>query len=679
MKRKMLLIILAIIVFATALLVDPTRSRAQESKFQHTQNPIPNQYIVVLRPEIAPALVASTAQSLASTYGGQLGFVYEYVLKGFSIQTTEATAILLSNHSSVDYVIEDSNVGISGTQLNPPSWGLDRIDQRDLSLNNAYTYKPTGAGVHAYVIDTGIRTTHQEFHGRASIAADFVGDGQNGYDCAGHGTAVASIIGGSTFGVAKGVTLHSVRVLGCYSFGPVSTIVAGINWVTFNRISPAVVNLSLDGPGNRVLDQAVSDSISSGLTYVVAAGNQGVNAVFRSPARVESAITVGATDISDSISFFSNYGGQIDLFAPGDSITGAWGNSDTAQLTDSGTSLAAPHVAGVVAQYLQLNPGASPALVRNTVVDNATVGRVTNLGLDTPNRLLCSNFLILPPRATSTDFDGDLKTDTALWRPSDDVWYIYFRATDTWSQMLWGSQGDQIVPGDYDGDRKADRAVWRPSTGIWSIFNSSNSTQRFQFWGLSGDIPVPADYDGDAKTDLALWRPSDGTWYIIESATGLHRGGAWGMAGDKPVAADYDGDGKADLAVWRPSNGVWYIIESSIGTVRSETFGGASFNDVLVPSDYDGDGSADIAVWRPSTGVLSIMQSSTGTLRYETWGISGDLPVMADYDGDDKSDVAVWRPGNGVWYILQSSTGTVRYETWGLSGDLPIPSAYNRY
>ena len=282
-----------------------------------------------------------------------------------------------------------------------------------------------------------------------------------------------------------------------------------------------------------------------------------------------------------------------------------------------------------------------------------------------------------PARKVPCDFDGDGKSDLAVWRSTDDFWYIINSSTGSGRSQGWGLPGDKLVPGDYDGDGKTDLAVWRPSDGFWYIINSSTGGGRAQGWGNSTDIPVPGDYDGDGKTDLAVWRPSEGNWYIINSSTGAVRVQTWGIPGDIPVPGDYDGDGKTDLAVWRPSNGFWYIIRSSAGWLGQ---GWGLSNDIPVPGDYDGDGKTDLAVYRPSDGFWYIINSSTGGGRAQGWGNpnSSDIPVPGDYDGDGKTDLAIWRPPEGTWYIINSSTGGGRVQPWGLNGDKPVPSAFNR-
>jgi aqualysin 1 len=273
------------------------------------------------------------------------------------------------------------------TQTNPP-WGLDRIGQRDLPLNATYSYTTTGSGVNVYIIDTGIRRTHTQFGGRAFIGFDAIGDGQNTNDCHGHGTHVSGTVGGSTYGVAKAVRLFAVRVLGCSGSGSNSNVIAGVDWVKQNHISPAVANMSLGGGISTALDTAVRNSIASGVTYSIAAGNSNTNAANSSPARVTEAITVGSSTRTDARSWFSNFGSVVDIFAPGSGILSSYNTSNTATATLSGTSMAAPHVAGVAARILQSNPGASPATVRNQIVNTATLNRVSGIPAGTANRLL---------------------------------------------------------------------------------------------------------------------------------------------------------------------------------------------------------------------------------------------------------------------------------------------------
>jgi subtilisin family serine protease len=313
--------------------------------------------------------------------------VYAHAIRGFSARMSEDEAIALSQDPLVAYVEEDSTMEAIATQTSPP-WGLDRIDERDRPLSGTYSYTRTGSGVNAYVIDTGIRRTHTQFGGRAVSGFTAVNDGRGTTDCHGHGTHVAGTIGGSTYGVAKGVRLFAVRVLSCSGSGTTSGVIAGVDWVRANHIKPAVANMSLGGGASSSLDTAVNNSINAGVMYAIAAGNSNANAASFSPARVSAAITVGSSTISDARSSFSNFGSVVDIFAPGSSITSAWSTSDTATNTMSGTSMATPHVAGVVARYLQGNSLASPSTVRNALVNVSTTGRLSGIPSGTSNRLL---------------------------------------------------------------------------------------------------------------------------------------------------------------------------------------------------------------------------------------------------------------------------------------------------
>ena len=360
---------------------------------RHQGKNIPGNYIVVLDQD--PAVTAGDEaqaafdadQVILTTSSGRVKHVYAHAINGFSAELTEADALTLSNDPRVRFVEEDSVMEIVTTQSNA-TWGIDRIDQASRPLSGTYTYTSTGSGVNAYIIDTGIRVTHTQFGGRASVAFDAVGDGRNGIDCNGHGTHVSGTVGGSTYGVAKAVRLFAVRVLNCSGSGTTSGVIAGVDWVTAHHISPSVANMSLGGGVSTSLDTAVANSISSGVTYAIAAGNSNTNANTSSPARVGTAITVGASTINDARSSFSNFGSVVDIFAPGSSITSAWATSNTATNTISGTSMATPHVAGVAARFLQNNRTASPATVRNSIVNAASLNRLTGVPTGTANRLL---------------------------------------------------------------------------------------------------------------------------------------------------------------------------------------------------------------------------------------------------------------------------------------------------
>jgi subtilisin family serine protease len=447
---------------------------------------IPGEYIVVLND-------GADARSVAAVAGVSPKHVYTAALDGFSATLNQGQLIALQHNPNVKWIEQDQVVKGSTTQTGA-TWGLDRIDQRNLPLSTTYDYTPTGAGVHAYVIDSGIYTGHNDFGGRASTGWDGILDGNE--DCNGHGTHVAGTLGSTTYGVAKGVTLISVRVLDCNKAGTVATAVAGIDWTAINAVKPAVANLSLESSANLTLDAAVNGLINAGVIAVTAAGNLNQPACNYSPARVANALTVAASTSSDGRWINSNYGTCVDLFAPGVNIMSTWIGGPYLTGSSSGTSMAAPHVAGVAAMYLEGNTTASQATVASAIINSATPNKVVSPGTGSPNKLLYSPLTV--PGAGSITYTGSLPgTNTNSYQPSTSGYTSTVSGTHTGNLTGTGTDFDLYL-------QKWNGSTW---TNVATSLNST-STESITYSGTAGTYRWRVyAYLGSGNFTLVTWRP----------------------------------------------------------------------------------------------------------------------------------------------------------------------------
>ncbi|HUE90231.1 MAG TPA: S8 family serine peptidase [Vicinamibacterales bacterium] len=485
---------------------------------------IPGRFIVTLRDGESPATVAAA-------HAVRPDFVYTAALNGFAGAISEAARSGLLRDARVVRVEPDAIVRAWTTQSNA-TWGIDRIDQRELPLSGTYTYNTAGSGVTAYIIDTGIRLTHQEFGSRATSGFDAI-DGGSADDCHGHGTHVAGTTGGTTYGVAKSVALVAVRVLDCSGSGTWSGVIAGVDWVTANATKPAVANMSLGGSGNSSVDDAVRNSINSGVSYAVAAGNGNIAGIAQdacnySPARVAEAMTIGATTKTDAKASWSNYGDCVDWFAPGVSITSAWSTADDATNTISGTSMASPHTAGVAALYLEANPLATAQQVRDALYAATTKGIVTSSSTAN-NHLLYSlvagsstnssptssftyscNGLTCGFTDTSTDSDGTITAWS--WSFGDGVSSTAQNPSHTYAAS--GTYTVSLTVTDDGG------ATGTSSQSVTVSSTASAITLSATGYKVKGQQKADLTWSGTTATSVDIWR--NGTLITTTVNDGFH-------------------------------------------------------------------------------------------------------------------------------------------------------------
>jgi subtilisin family serine protease len=642
----------------------PTNEQAPDlSARGQPGEPIPGRYIVVFRGDVQST--ESVAKALAGKHRGKLKHTYKAALKGMAIELSDSAAAALRQEPAVEYVEQDQMAHVIVEPIVQPgaTVGLDRVDQRFLPLSGTYSYSADGTGVRVYIIDTGIYFGHDEFGGRAQTGIDAVTSGGSAADCHGHGTHVAGTVGGTIYGVAKNVRLYAVRVLDCGGSGSYSQVIAGIDWVTANRVLPAVANMSLGGGYSSALNQAVTNSILAGVSYAVAAGNSAADACSYSPSSVFPALVVGASDRNDVLASFSNTGYCVDLQAPGVAITSAWIGSAGATNTISGTSMAAPHVAGAAALHLSTTPRASPQDVGVALTNGATPDVLTSVPIGTNNLLLYTG-LIRPNGWEPAAPLPQPRRDLALASANGLIYAIggvttkgtvagvaaFYPSANSWTPRTplpsarHSSDGAAFlgsliyVPGGFNGSNVLTRTLYayNPLANTWVSkanmpitsgcgVSHSIGGKLYVFTGCTGTTAAPAGL-------LHRYDPSTNTWTVRKAAPHAHRYPAAGVINGKLyVVGGNDGStaATATLDVYDPATNTWST-KASMPTARRGGAAGAVVNGMLyviggrnsagdyIPTVEAYNSATNTWVAKPS---LAAARSGLGSVTYHTGSI----------------------------------------------------------
>ncbi len=705
----------------------------QMADFRHVDRPIPGQYIVVLKDDVANLAheqqranvpsVASVAQAMARNNGMRVERTFNHVLRGFVVRGNERALMRLLEDERVAFIEEDGHVRLNQTTQPNATWGLDRIDQRDLPLDGNYTYDTTAPNVYTYIVDTGVRPNHNDFGNRVTSGFSSINDGRGSDDCNGHGTHVAGTVAGSTWGVAKSAIIVPVRVLNCQGGGTNSGVIAGMDWIASNHTKPAVANMSLGGSASTATDNAVTNMRNAGVTVVVAAGNENQNACNVSPARSADAITVGSTTSNDTRSNFSNWGSCVDIFAPGSNITSAWHTSNSATNTISGTSMAAPHVAGVAALYLADNPNATPAQVENAINDNASTGKLSGLN-GSPNRLVYSRFgsgggpdpdpdpAELENGVAVSNLSGSQGSETffTLEVPEgaeDLVIEISGGSGDADLYVRYGSPPTQST---YDcrpylNGNNETCSFDNPQAGTWHIM--LHGWQTYSGVTLVGSFEVPVtvtELQPGVPVDNLSGSQASETFFTMEVSDGaedlvFQMSGGSGDAdlyvrfGAAPTTSTYDCRpylvGNNETCTFdNPQAGTWHVM------IR----GYEAYSGVTLVGDYEVPSSTtELAKGAPVTGLsgqqgsevfftLNVEDGATDLI-FDMSGGSGDADLYVRYGAPPTTsdwDCRPYRVGNnetctfanpqsGTWHVM--IRGYEAYSDVSLVGDYTEPSS----